>query len=601
MNQLQVAIYDGPGGALLTDHTDRAADLRLSTNEHGFEAISYIVPMTISEAFHFYDQPGTPHVTVIDSAGTTIYEGRLEDPGVHADMTSAALSTQALGYWRALSDLPYTALWSTTRVAEWEQVLETDITSRNPKLYVMDTNNRLFIGLTKNTTYRTAGAGFDIGSMTIETPNASSRGFVGFMFAVEITLPVNWKFEVRTLTRTFGSPGSLIVLTGTGATFTRACYLTFAAFARLEIAVYNQTGANYTFAGETGTNYVRVTALRVVSTTANAVSTTLTANRAAGTSVTATVGSTVRMYAGMQLVMNSGNNPSEIVTVESITSSTQFVATFANAYVIGNTVQGFCVYADEIAEDLLAAVVAVNPTQLSSSTILIQSPSLDLTDQVFEDAVPADILTRLVRLGDNQTTPRIWEVGVYDSRVLYFRPQGGAARTWYVDAADLQAVRTIDQLRNSFYTVYSDTTGGDLRTATNSDAASVARYELTRRAAVRASTTSATQAQVQRDAALNDQSDPAPRTRLRFTALYDAAGARWPNYYARAGDTFVIRNLPPQLSTAIDRIRVFRVIATEYQAATDTITVTPESQPATLSFLLARLSAGVQPPARPGM
>jgi hypothetical protein len=598
MNQFHLAIYDGPGGALLSDHTDRASDLRLSTNEHGFEAISYAVPMTISEAFHFYDQPGLPHVVVSDSAGTVICEGRLEDPGVRADETSAALTAQSLGYWRALTDTLYTALWSTTSVAAWEPSLETDLATRSPKMYVLDTNNRLFIGLTKNSTY---GNVANIGGLTLETPDSSSRDFIGFLFSAVINLPTNWKFEVYIRNRNFTNIASLLIFTGTGASNNRAWFLTFAAGARLEVVIYNQTGANYTFAGENGANYVRLTQIRAVSTTANIVNTTLTTNRAAGASVTATVGSTARMYAGMQLVVNTGANPSEIITVESVTNATQFVSTFVGAYVIGNAVQGFVIYADEIASDLIAATDTVNPTQISSNTALIQSPGLDLTDEVYEDALPADILTRLARLGDNQATPRIWETGVYEGRMLFFRPQGSVARTWYVDAADLEVVRTIDQLDNSFYAVYTDANGRDVRTAVNADTASVARYELTRRAAVRSRTTSATQAQAQRDAALNDQSDPTPRTRLRFTALYDAAGARWPNYYARAGDTFVIRNLPPQLSTAIDRIRVFRVIRTEYQASADAITVTPESQPATLSFLIARLSAGLQPPARPGI
>jgi hypothetical protein len=59
----------------------------------------------------------------------------------------------------------------------------------------------------------------------------------------------------------------------------------------------------------------------------------------------------------------------------------------------------------------VATVAALNATQLATETVLIESPALDLTDQVYEDRLPADILNSLIALGDNQTPPRQWGVG----------------------------------------------------------------------------------------------------------------------------------------------------------------------------------------------
>jgi len=561
---IQLAIFQSATGQLVADTSMRTADPSWTTNEHGYERLSGGVDAGLAESFRMFYQTGIYHVEANWNT-IALWEGRREDPGLHAGAADGGYDLGAIGYWHAFSDVPYVALWSTTSVAEWKPIEDTDLTSRNPKLYAIDTDNRVFIGLTKNTTYRTAGTGFDVGSMTVQTPDASTRGFVGFMCAIDIFLPVNWKCEIRTLTRGFGTPGSLIIFTGTGALFSRACYLTFAAFARLEIAVYNLTGGNVTFVGENGTNYARVTNLRAVTSLTNTVSTTLTANRAAGASVTATVGSTARMYTGMQLVMNSGGNPSEIVTVESVSGATTFVSTFVGAYVIGNAVQGFAVYADEVVADVLSTVVALNPSQVSSGTALIQSPALDLTDVSFEDTPCDAVLMRLAALGDTSGQP--YEVGVYERRALFFRPRTSAGRAWYIDADTLDLQRSIADLINSAYATYQEPGGRTLRSATNADAQSVAAYALTRRGVASTTTTSGVQAASLRDTFIADQKNPLPRAKISFDQVYDAHGTRSPLMLVQSNSTLTIRNLSPSLGSGVDRIRTFRITHTAFRPA----------------------------------
>ena len=126
--------------------------------------------------------------------------------------------------------------------------------------------------------------------------------------------------------------------------------LLFTADDRLVWVVYNNTGAPAVVATETDAAYIKITNLRVVGSAANRINTTFTVNRAAGVAVTATVGSTARMYVGQRLfISNVAGTVSESVIVLTVPTGTTFTATFVNAYVIGDTVQAHVVYADEVA------------------------------------------------------------------------------------------------------------------------------------------------------------------------------------------------------------------------------------------------------------
>jgi hypothetical protein len=289
-------------------------------------------------------------------------------------------------------------------------------------------------------------------------------------------------------------------------------------------------------------------------------------------------------------VMNSAAATSEIVTVISIGSSTQFNATFVGNYTSGQAVQGFRILADEIVEDILDQVATLNSGQLSSSTALIQSPGLDLLDESYEDAVPADILTRLAALGD--TGNQRWEVGV-DGQLLYFRPQGDVARAWYVDATELDISRSLDKVANSIYVTYQDASGRTVRSADSTEPTSIARYGLTRRARLAADTTSATQAGVIVATALADQKDPLPQAAIHFAAMYDATGAQWPLSEPTPGDTITVRNLPPDSGATIDRVRTFRISHTSYDPIAQTLTIEPEAPIPNLETMLARQAEGV--------
>lgn len=239
------------------------------------------------------------------------------------------------------------------------------------------------------------------------------------------------------------------------------------------------------------------------------------------------------------------------------------------------------VTASTIVQALIAAANSLN-SFMSSSTMLVQDPGVTLAE-IYEDQYPVDILDRLCNLGDSQTTPRLWEAGVWENRILHFRPRGDAARKWAVDVAAADIERTLETLYNSVYAVYQD--GGNQRavTATSSDSTSIARYGLTRRAAVSLQAIDSTLAGKVRDAYLSDHKDPPVRAGVGFRRLYDQFGTLWPAWAARSGDQVTIRNLPPTATSDIDRIRTFRLKETDYDAEADWMSIVPESLRASIA------------------
>lgn len=585
---LMLGIYSAPppaNGTLLLDATTYAGGVTISTNGHGYEALPATIRRSMIEAFRVYNQAGLLYVGLFEN-GSIVWEGRLEDPSVFAGVGGSGLSIQALGAWRALTDDRYTALWSSTQVGAWRVLTADDVAGFTSEKFNLDTNNRLYIAPKK-------GAGYvlnNVGVLGFRIPQRSTRQIVGVQFAYNLTANNQLRLLVQTRTSAWGGASTQFSLTGNGAAQTGVINISFAAADALTVSLVALGVLAY--AGEDGAEFVKITHLRIVTTITNRVNTTLGTIIAAGTR-TVTPASMAGIFVGQEIYVSQNTAVGEIVVPTAITSTT-FTAVFAFAHVAADTVRAMAVYGDEIAKDIVSQISALNSTQLSSSTALIQSPGLDLTDEAYEDAVPADVLTHLVELGDSQAAPRQWEVGVWTGRALHFRPRGDAARAWYVDVTDLGIARTLEDLINSSYAMYQDANSRVLRTTNNTDSASVSRYGITRRAGLTADTTSSIQAGVQRDAQLADHKDPLPRASVAFDAVYDAVGARWPLYLVRSGDTITIRNLPPTISTTIDRIRTFRISHTVYGLDTRSLEIELEVPPPRLATLLARRAEGIK-------
>lgn len=579
---VHLGLYAGRGGPLLPDDTGRLTRLIVSTGNHGYEACQLSAPMPLSDAFRRYDWPGVPNA-IVRADGTIAFDGRAEDVSIHTN----GVDMTAFGYQRALSDAPYTALWSDSIVAKWRPLTTDELFDATPDRFTFDIQNRIYITPNQNSTQ----GGSNGGRMVYQNVSGGSRNIVGISFDYQLFAPVGWEAKLQTA-NVIGTAWAITstqwTLAASGALQTGTVNLAHAATDNYSFILDN-TGGGFVYLPDTGTHYLKITNVRVVTSTANRVNTTNTAGWVAGANVTINVVSSARMYIGQRLQFNYGAT-SEVAIVAAVPSSTQ--VTVANIVTsvggAGIPIQAHVIYADEIVKDIVSTVSTLNSTQLSSNTALIQSPALDLFDELYEDELPSTVLDRLIGLGDSATLPRRWEWGVYNNQQVHFRPENSAALAWYVDISDIDLQRTIEQLINSAYAVYQEASNRTLRGASATDADSVARFGLTRRQAVKATTTSLTQANVQRDGVIDDKANPVPRFGISFDKIFTAAGAVVPIWLPRAGDTITIRNLPPTISVDIDQVRTFRIARTSCDLIARTLTVEPAVPLPTMAALIAR-------------
>ena len=145
---ITITIQDEPDGIALPDLTARLTRASFSTGTHGDESLQLSAPLSLASAFQRYDRAGLPHAIVTDGAARA-FQGRVEDTTIRGN----GFDLTAFGYSRALSDAPYTALWSTTSMADWRPILDTEAVSGTqtpvPNRYAFTTNNQLIIAAQK--------------------------------------------------------------------------------------------------------------------------------------------------------------------------------------------------------------------------------------------------------------------------------------------------------------------------------------------------------------------------------------------------------------------------------------------------------------------
>ena len=507
-SSLSLFVLTAPGGTLVLDATPYLTALTFETGEHGFASLRADARVPAAVAWQLYSH-GPPLYLLVADGPKIAWEGRAEDIGLGQDRDGTQLTISGFGGWNALSDVPYTALWSDSGYDNWEATSRSGAATWEPSKYNMDTNGgRLSIAPKKNQTYGSS-VSYGAGVWTYQSPYSGSRQITVLSFDISQLMPTGWTVEIGKASRDYSTltPAYTLAATGSPQTVTSQT-VTITSGDALYIALY-YSGATTTYGGEDGANYVHLANVRVT-------------------------------------------------TASSVTTAA-------------------------IASDLVSTVAAANSTQLSSSTVLLQSTGVDLTDVIYEDQYPADILTQLA-------TDARWETGVYENQRVYFRPKYSASSSWLVDIDTLDLERTLSTLYNSAYGVYKDASGRTQRTATSTNAASLTQTGLTRREAVSAATTSSTQATAIRDASLSDTATPYPRATFHFPRVYTLDGAQAPPWLVRAGDQITIRNLPITLGTAVDRIRTFRVSRTTYDAFAKGIGVEPEAPLPTLPILVAEVA-----------
>lgn len=552
-------IIQTTSGTYLDDWSLFARSCIVRSGEHGFESLEAELQLPFYDAFNYYVNYGPLKVICIFGP-SRIFEGRLNDPTQFVRGANGGLKIVALGYWIALSDTQIVALWSTTQLQDWKLITSNLIASCIPERFEMiNQTDQLSIAPKKNENQSNTV----FGAYYYIVPDGGSRDINGVALDFSIVAAdANWRLEINSYAAGFTSGANLVTISSAAGTVTGCVNTTLTARSIIAIFFYSNT-SRAPFTGETGDVRCRITNVRLVTATTNRLATSLTANRTAGTNVTATVGSTSGMYVGQNLQVDPNSTTGETVTVISIGSATQFNATFAKSYLSGVAIRSMIVYPNEIINDCVAIVAALNSTQISAATGMIQNQGVDQLDAIFEDMTPADVINTLVKsAGDTQTTPRVWTALVYDNQQLIVRPRG-TGRAWLIDADSLDIQRALSQLANSITAVYSEPAGRKRRT-TATDSSSVARFGLTRRKTVHANTADVIQAGRVRDTTLYYARDPIPRVNFPINAIYDGAGIWHDPRELRADDTVTIRNFPPIVATLYDKIRTLVVTRVSY-------------------------------------
>jgi hypothetical protein len=494
-------------GVAIADLSYAVRSVRVAWGEHGPADLSVDLQLPLWLSWQIYGWTGALDVQ-LTWHGRVIWRGRLE----RSALIPQGISITAAGYWRALTDVPYTALWSSTSVGDFRPVLIQEIANAYPDRYEMDTNNRVFITPRKG---ETLGNTPYIAYQAYEAPDQGVRDIVALSFDYELLAPVNWRVGCNVYTNA-ALPWTLVAgpwsLNATGVLQTGSQSVTFSASDVVTFWMY-YNAAPAVYGGETGAAYLRITNLRIKTTT---------------------------------------------------------VAT---------------VLSSAIASALVTYINGINSAQLRSDTTGITATTLDLRDEIYEDAYPSDILVKLALLEG-------YQVGVDESQTLFFEPVGTSSRAWAIDLSQPEIERALSDLRNRRYATYQDASGRTLRTAVADNTLSQARNGIIRSAPVDANTTSSSQATTIRDTALADSADPVPRYQVQTGALWTMNSAPADLVEVRAGDTITIRNIPASLGATAEEIRTFRVARAEVsfsQGRKPVLTIEPTTPVPRLDVLLAKI------------
>jgi|SRR5690242_822602 len=586
---IQFATYDAQTGALVTDYTSLVESASFICNEHGFASTKAKIPLDLYDALYQYDRPGLQQVEFNEN-GSALWEGRLEDPTITTD----GLEIVAMGYQRSLSDAKYTALWSTTSYDNWE-IFKNDgivITDVNEDKHHTDMKGRLYVSLLKNTAYRN---NTDTIRFALRQPDKSNHLTVGIAFDYSVGLPAGWLFRFQTRNDDLTVNTNIFDVVATGGSQRGAVNTTFTGASVVSFAIFNTSGSDYTNPFDNGVWSIEIKNIRVVSSVVNRINTTLGTTITAGLR-TVTPASMANIYVGQQIQIANGTAVGETVVVASLTAST-FTATFANGHTSTDNVAAHVVYADEIVKDLITSVNAINNGALSSNVGLIQSPGRDITDIVFEDIRPSDVMKQLIGLGDSQTPPRVWAWQIWQDKILEFKPTGYNNRTWNVIISDIAISRRLDDIYNSYYPIYKDAYGRTIRGTTSTDQASTNKYGITRVNSVKADTKIATTANITRDTLLNYTKDPRPTIQIEFSAIFDQNGIPAQLTDPRPGDTLVLQNLPADIvGSLVDLIRSVVIAQTTYDPINDDLKIESDTPFPSIEFLLARANEIAEQP-----
>jgi len=261
--RIGVYTFQERGGAFVEDLTYKLQGGIITTNERGFESLSGFLPYTLIDSFMVLDRP-IHHITAVSEGLETAFEGRIEDRA----MTDGGIDLTSFGYQSAMSDLPYTALWSDLHYARWRPATDDDRANATPEKWALDNNNRLYLALGNGNSFAN---GADLGELTYAAPHNGERGIVAFSASYSIDLANNFQLRIIGCNYDFTGATVLHTVTSAGSPASGSINITFSAYDRVIVQVRNNTGSAYNFAGDTGDEYAKLTVVKLRTSTSSTI------------------------------------------------------------------------------------------------------------------------------------------------------------------------------------------------------------------------------------------------------------------------------------------------------------------------------------------
>lgn len=578
MSRLSLTLQTSLGG-VLADLSRRVTACTVVEDAHGDAELTATVTMpSLAEQFRYYDREGDLRLVVSDG-GRTVYHGRLTAPKV----AGGELQLEAHGRWTTLDDVRYTALWSETRIKEvWRVLGQRELSFAYDDRFNFTLDNQIYISPKLNISYGTSPV--VLGTIAYEIPSGSSRLIRNIAFDYAIVIPSNsWHAGLVVADDVQNTGASTIWETFTTGMSGTVCLGGFAK-AVVRFFLYRTVGPNTVYTSDDGTDYFRVTNVRLT-TMPLLVDATMTANLfAGGTSVT--VSNTTNMTAGLEVILYndiSGGGRGERATILSVVGSTvTFTAPVASTYTGAvAVVRAQRVLSSDVAADLAAATASVNSAALSASGARVATTTTDRRTLQYEDASPARILDDLAFLEG-------YRAAVLDG-ALSFAPASG--QVWHLDVSAIEVTRQLDPVRNAWKAAYKNASDRTVRSSTSSDLTSQRKWGTVRQAVVSLDTTDAAEVALLLAVRLANSAAPAPQVRVTVRAVTTPTGMRTDPTFIRAGDTVIIRNLARNLTSAIDQLTSFRVARRSFDTQTGALALEAETPPDTFEVLLAQIEA----------
>lgn len=257
MGDVSLFIRDMPEAA-------NAFALNFTTGVHGSETLTAKMRVSAGRAYELYRNIKNRVVNVF-ADNRFLWRGRLEDVSI----IDEGIEITAFGLWRALSDTPYTALWSITETRGFVPSPNSLIAVRDPERYIFANDNRVRINIKKNASY---GSGDSYGGMYYRSPYHGMRGIVRLRFSYSVFLPTGWVFDVTSYGEGFNWFDIVWTpVTGTGTLQTGSVDVAVSSASIIEFVIGNSSGSTYTNTAEDNVYHAEVTNIRITTTSASTV------------------------------------------------------------------------------------------------------------------------------------------------------------------------------------------------------------------------------------------------------------------------------------------------------------------------------------------